>query len=117
MAVAHKLLYARQGEKGAALCEFKQSERRTSRARPAEKFRQEFYRKANPVLGNFYCLHLLRLWRVTNKATCDQILGGWNHSNGFLPHRDLQAGALCEFECLWHERRVGRGGVASAARQ
>ncbi len=42
---------------------------------------------------------------------------GWSHANCFAWRRDLKAGALCEFECLWHKRRVGRGGVASAARQ
>ena len=49
--LASKLLCLRQDLKGGALCEFLRSKRRTSRARPAEKFRQKFYRKANPVLG------------------------------------------------------------------
>ena len=43
MAVAHKLLCVRQGEKGGALYEFERSERRIPRARPADRVDKCFY--------------------------------------------------------------------------
>ena len=87
--------------KGAALYEFCRRQRRVPRARPAGKFRQEFYRKATTAEQR----KVFKFMLGVSKLLCLR--------------RKSKAGALCEFEFLQgkNERRAWRGGAASAERQ
>ena len=55
----HQLLGARQDLKGVAMFLFAERARQKPRARPAEKVRQGFYRKASPDGRNFFAREAL----------------------------------------------------------
>ena len=87
---------------------FERSERPKPRARPAGKFRQEFYRKASLVGAvKFGSTAQVGPNFLPKRANC------------FARAQDLKAGALCEFEYepREYERRAWRGGAASGEGQ
>ena len=87
---------------------FERSERPKPRARPAGKFRQEFYRKASLVGAvKFGSTAQVGPNFLPKRANC------------FARAQDLKGGALCEFEYepREYERRAWRGGAASGEGQ
>ena len=82
---------------------FERSERPKPRARPAGKFRQEFYRKASLVGAvKFGSTAQVGPNFLPKRANC------------FARAQDLKAGALCEFEYepREYERRAWRGSTS-----